>query len=64
MGKYSKVVRVELNLDGITQLKAQDGVRDYLLKARDELAKTMAYTGCADLRNMDPSIIRYDFLRR
>lgn len=42
----------------------ESGVRDYLLKARDELAKTMAYTGCADLHNMDPAIIRYDFLRR
>lgn len=33
------------------------GVRDYLTKARDELAKAMAFTGCGDLAHMDPSII-------
>ena len=33
------------------------GVRDYLMRARDELAKAMAFTGCADLSKMDASII-------
>jgi isopentenyl diphosphate isomerase/L-lactate dehydrogenase-like FMN-dependent dehydrogenase len=36
----------------------ENGVRDYLLKARDELAKAMAYTGCSDLGRMDASVIR------
>ena len=31
--------------------------RDDVLKARDELAKAMAYTGCTDLSKMDPSVI-------
>ena len=35
----------------------ENGVRDYLMKARDELAKAMAYTGCTDLSKMDPSVI-------
>ena len=35
----------------------EHGVRDYLLKARDELAKAMAYTGCTDLSKMDASVI-------
>ena len=35
-----------------------DGVRDYLLKANGELAKAMAFTGCADLDHMDPTILR------
>lgn len=35
-----------------------DAVRDYLSRARDALAKAMAYTGCADLAHMDPTIIR------
>ena len=35
-----------------------DAVRDYLLKANAELGKAMAYTGCSDLGQMDPSIIR------
>ena len=39
-----------------TKAKEQ-GVSDYLLKARDELAKAMAYTGCTDLTKMDPSVI-------
>lgn len=34
-----------------------DGVRDYLKKATDELAKAMAYTGCTDLSKMDPGVI-------
>ena len=34
-----------------------NGVRDYLLRTRDELAKAMAYTGCADLSKTDPSVI-------
>ena len=34
-----------------------DGVRDYLLKAGNELRKAMAYTGCADLNHMDPTVI-------
>jgi len=33
-------------------------VRDYLNRARDGLAKAMAYTGCADLDRMDPTVIR------
>jgi len=35
-----------------------DAVRDYLNQARDALAKAMAFTGCADLDHMDPSVIR------
>ena len=35
----------------------EHGVRDYLMKARDELAKAMAYTGCTDLSKMDASVI-------
>ena len=34
-----------------------DGVRDYLLKANRELGKAMAFTGCTNLRKMDPSVI-------
>ena len=42
MGKYGKVIRVELNLDGITQLKAQEGVREYLIG----IARERAPYGC------------------
>ena len=35
-----------------------EGVKDYLLKANDELRKAMAFTGCTDLSRMDPTIIR------
>lgn len=35
-----------------------DAVRDYLNKAADQLRKAMAYTGCADLRHIDPGIVR------
>lgn len=35
----------------------EDGVYDYLTKARDELAKAMAFTGCVDLSKMDPTVI-------
>lgn len=35
-----------------------DAVRDYLNKATDQLRKAMAYTGCADLRHIDPGIVR------
>lgn len=35
----------------------ENGVRDYLVKATQNLAKVMAYTGCADLSKMDSSII-------
>ena len=34
-----------------------DGVRDYLLRANDELKKAMAYTGTPDLGHMDPTVI-------
>ena len=34
------------------------GVRDHLLQANAELKKAMAFTGCADLNRMDPSVIR------
>ena len=34
------------------------GVRDYLLQANRELAKAMAFTGCANLKKMDPAVIR------
>ena len=34
-----------------------DAVRDYLLRANDELKKAMAYTGCANLSQMDPTVI-------
>ena len=34
-----------------------DGVRDALEKARAELGKAMAFTGCRDLRSMDRTII-------
>ena len=35
----------------------EDGVFTYLTKARDELAKAMAFTGCRDLSEMDPTVI-------
>ena len=35
----------------------EDGVFTYLTKARDELAKAMAFTGCTDLSRMDPAVI-------
>ena len=37
---------------------AQNGVRDYLLKANDELKKAMAFTGCTTLKRMDPGVVR------
>ena len=37
----------------------ENGVRDYLLKANQELAKAMAYTGCTDLSRIDPSVIHF-----
>lgn len=36
---------------------ADNGVRNYLLRANDELKKAMAYTGCTALSQMDPSVI-------
>lgn len=36
----------------------ENGVRDYLLKANDELKKAMAFTGCVNLSKMDPTIVR------
>ena len=44
-------------MTAIKQGEAQ-AVRDYLNQARNGLAKAMAYTGCADLDHMDPTIIR------
>ena len=38
----------------------ENGVCAYLTKARGELAKAMAYTGCTDLGRMDPSVIHRD----
>lgn len=35
----------------------ENGARDYLLKANGELAKAMAFTGCAELSRMDPTVI-------
>ena len=35
----------------------EQGIRDYLLHARDELAKAMAFTGTVDLAHMDASVI-------
>ena len=35
----------------------EQGIRNYLQRARDELAKAMAFTGTADLTKMDPSVI-------
>ena len=35
-----------------------DAVRDYLLDAAAGLRKAMAYTGCADLAHMDPTVVR------
>ena len=35
----------------------EDGVFTYLTKARGELAKAMAFTGCTDLSRMDPAVI-------
>lgn len=34
------------------------GARDYLAKARNELAQAMACTGCPDLKHIDPAIVR------
>ena len=39
-----------------TKAKIQ-GVCEYLQKARGELAKAMAYTGCTDLGKMDSGVI-------
>ncbi len=35
------------------------GVRDYLLKAAAELRKAMAFTGCATLKDLDPTVIHH-----
>ncbi|MBQ9593930.1 MAG: alpha-hydroxy-acid oxidizing protein [Lachnospiraceae bacterium] len=35
-----------------------DGVRDYLVKATEELRYAMACTGCVDLTQMDPDVIK------
>ena len=35
----------------------ENGVRDYLLNANNELKKAMAFTGCATLKKMDPTVI-------
>ena len=35
-----------------------EAVRDYLNREKAALAKAMAYTGCADLNHMDPTVIR------
>ena len=37
----------------------ENGVRDYLLKANQELRKAMAFTGTTDLSKMDPTVIRF-----
>ena len=44
----------------MTAIRADEnnGVKDYLLRVNAELKKAMAYTGCTNLRKMDPSIIR------
>ena len=34
-----------------------DGVRDYLLKCNDQLAKAMAFTGCSDLSRINEALI-------
>jgi len=36
---------------------AENGVRDYLVRATNELKKAMAYTGCTTLEKMDPTVI-------
>lgn len=36
----------------------ESGIRDYLEKTREELAKAMGYTGTGNLKMMDPSVIR------
>ena len=36
---------------------AENGVRNYLMKANSELKKAMAYTGCTTLKKMDRSVI-------
>ena len=36
---------------------AENGVRDYLCRANDELKKAMAFTGCVTLDKMDPTVI-------
>ena len=46
------------SLMGAIREDPENGVRDYLLKANGELAKAMAFTGCADLSRMDPTVIR------
>lgn len=35
-----------------------EAVESYLARARGELSKAMAYTGCRDLQHMDPTVIR------
>lgn len=37
----------------------ENGVRDYLVNANQELAKAMAYTGCTDLSKMDAGVIHF-----
>ena len=36
-----------------------NGVRDYIINANAELAKAMAFTGCADLSEIEPGIIHF-----
>ena len=35
----------------------EEGMCEYLLKVRQQLAKAMSYTGCTSLKKMDPSVI-------
>lgn len=37
----------------------ENGVRDHLLKVNRELAKAMAFTGCADLSAIERSLIHF-----
>ena len=39
------------------QQDRENGARDYLRKANAELGKAMAFTGCEDLKHMDPAVI-------
>jgi isopentenyl diphosphate isomerase/L-lactate dehydrogenase-like FMN-dependent dehydrogenase len=35
----------------------EEGMCEYLIKVRQQLAKAMSYTGCTNLGKMDPSVI-------
>ena len=60
-GNYSTWIADELHDFNVLIVPKEDienGVRDYLNRARGELAKAMAFTGSASLDKIDPAVLR------